>query len=113
MKEVVKLVNMKYGQDTAEIEIIDAYSNMIEIMKDHMDIVDIARKAIESAGVAVAEKPVRGGTDGAQLSFRGLPCPNLGTGGYAYHGPFEHVTVEGMNNAIKTIKYLCANPLNK
>lgn len=110
MKEAVKLIDMKYGEGTAEIEIADAYSNMIEIMKDHMDIVEAARKAMRSAGIEIAEKPVRGGTDGAQLSFRGLPCPNLGTGGYAYHGPYEHITVEGMNNAIKTIKYLCANP---
>ena len=63
-------------------------------------IIDNAKKACENAGVAPLVLPIRGGTDGAQLSFMGLPCPNLGTGGHAYHGPYEHITVEGMDAAV-------------
>ena len=72
---------------------------MLEIIKDHMHLVDNACAACDAAGVETHIKSARGGTDGCQLSFQGLPCPNLGTGGYAYHGPFEHITVEGMDKA--------------
>ena len=69
-------------------------------------------KAIQSIGLELVSNPVRGGTDGAQLSFKGLPCPNLGTGGYGFHGPFEHISVEGMENAIKIIKEIVKNPID-
>ena len=65
---------------------------------------DIAKKAISSVGLEPVSRPVRGGTDGARLSFMGLPCPNLGTGGYGFHGPFEHISVEGMKTAVAVIK---------
>ena len=63
-----------------------------------------AKKAIETVGLTPLSRPVRGGTDGARLSFMGLPCPNLGTGGYGFHGPFEHISVEGMDTAVSVIK---------
>ena len=87
-----------------EVEIKDSYRNMLEKIKPHFHLVETARKAIEKAGLTPEEIPVRGGTDGAVLSWKGLPCPNLGTGGYAFHGPYEHITVEGME---KTVELLC------
>lgn len=68
-----------------------------------MDIVDTAKDVIRSLGREPYTSPVRGGTDGAELSFRGLPCPNLGTGGFGYHGPYEHITAEGMDFVVKVI----------
>ena len=66
-----------------------------------MQLIEYAKKAAENADIVPDVAPIRGGTDGARLSFKGLPCPNLGTGGHAYHGPYEHITVEGMNIAVE------------
>jgi tripeptide aminopeptidase len=77
---------------------------MIDKIRPHMHIVETAKRCISEQGMTPLEIPVRGGTDGAQLSFRGLPCPNLGLGGYGYHGPFEHITAEGMD---KVVNILC------
>jgi tripeptide aminopeptidase len=66
-------------------------------------VVETAKQAILAAGLEPVVKPIRGGTDGARLSFEGLPCPNLGTGGYAFHGPYEHITVEGMDKAVEIL----------
>ena len=68
-----------------------------------MHVIDIVLRAMQESGVPPRVEPIRGGTDGCQLSYQGLPCPNLGTGGYAYHGPFEHITVEGMDLATDMI----------
>ena len=66
--------------------------------------VDLAKQAIASEGLTPLSRPIRGGTDGARLSFMGLPCPNLGTGGYGFHGPYEHISVEGMQTAVRILK---------
>jgi len=97
-------MNQKYGKGTVTLTITHSYSNMLEIIEQHPYTVDIAKQAMKNLGLEPLSAPVRGGTDGARLSFMGLPCPNLGTGGYGFHGPFEHVTVEGMNTAIAIIK---------
>ena len=97
-------MNQKYGNGTVTLTITDSYSNMLEIIEQHPHVVDIAKEAISTVGLEPLSRPVRGGTDGARLSFMGLPCPNLGTGGYGFHGPYEHVTVEGMNTAIQVVK---------
>jgi tripeptide aminopeptidase len=76
---------------------------MIEKIRPHMHLIENARSAMRDAGLIPKEIPVRGGTDGARLSWRGLPCPNLGTGGYAFHGPYEHITAEGMDRAVDVI----------
>ena len=68
-----------------------------------MHLVDHAKEAIRELGMEPDVAPIRGGTDGSQLSFRGLPCPNLGTGGYAFHGPYEHITAEGMDTAVQVM----------
>ena len=114
------------GGSVVELEIRHSYSNMLEVIEKCPEVVDRARNAIETVSDELARTnplafgqpfnrlhpvsdPVRGGTDGAMLSFRGLPCPNLGTGGYGYHGPFEHVTVEAMEAVVKIIKKItCA-----
>ena len=87
-----------------KLTITDSYSNMLEVIEQHPYVVDLAKKAIVNVGLEPLSRPVRGGTDGARLSFMGLPCPNLGTGGYGFHGPFEHISVEGMNTAVSVIK---------
>lgn len=105
---IEKLINEKYGEGTAKLSLKDQYSNMSEVLKDHMDIVELAERAIRRAGIEPVRVPIRGGTDGAQLSFRGLPCPNLGTGGDAFHGPYEHISVEAMEKAVDIILNLVA-----
>lgn len=99
-------MNQKYGAGTVTLTINHSYSNMLEVIEEHPYTVELAKRAIKNVGLEPLSRPVRGGTDGARLSFMGLPCPNLGTGGYGFHGPFEHVTVEGMNTAIEVIKEL-------
>ncbi len=100
---IEKLMNQKWGDGTVKLTISDQYVNMKEIIKDCMHLVDNAVAACETVGVTPLVRPIRGGTDGSQLSFRGLPCPNLGTGGYAYHGPYEHCTIEGMDHSVDVI----------
>ena len=99
-------MNQKYGVGTVSLTISHSYSNMLEVIEEHPYTVELAKQAIKNVGLEPLSRPVRGGTDGARLSFMGLPCPNLGTGGYGFHGPYEHVTVEGMNAAIEIIKEL-------
>jgi len=96
--------NQKYGAGTVSLEISHSYENMLSIIEEHMDIIHLAENAIRSVGLIPVSEPVRGGTDGAQLSFKGLPCPNLGAGGYGFHGPFEHITKEGMELSVKICK---------
>ena len=103
-------MNQKYGSGTVTLEITPSYENMLSVIQDKMYIVDLAREAISSVGLEPVSRPVRGGTDGARLSFMGLPCPNLGTGGYGFHGPYEHISVEGMETAVRIIKAIMSNP---
>lgn len=97
-------MNQKYGMGTVTLTITNSYSNMLEIIEQHPHVVEIAKKAISQTGLEPLSRPVRGGTDGARLSFMGLPCPNLGTGGYGFHGPYEHISVEGMKTAIQVVR---------
>lgn len=97
-------MNRKYGKDTVTLRITNSYSNMLEVIEKHKYIVTIAEKAITKAGLTPLSRPIRGGTDGGRLSFMGLPCPNLGTGGYGFHGPYEHISVEGMETAVQIIR---------
>lgn len=110
---ITEKLNQKYHADTVTLKLDDTYFNMLEIIKQHPYVVERAKEAIQKVGLTLTSNPVRGGTDGSSLSFRGLPCPNLGTGGYGFHGPFEHITVEGMENAIKIIKEIVSNPIEK
>ena len=104
LREIAALMNEKYGEGKVEVEITQSYRNMREVIEPCYHLIDRALKATKAAGVEPDTTPIRGGTDGARLSFKGLPCPNLGTGGYAFHGVYEHITVEGMDLAVKIVK---------
>lgn len=104
LRGIEQKMNEKYHADTVKLNIQYSYSNMLEVIEKNEYVVAIAKKAIKNVGPEPVSRPVRGGTDGARLSFMGLPCPNLGTGGYGFHGPFEHISVEGMDTAVSVIK---------
>lgn len=105
--------NSKYGNDTVTINTSISYNNMLSIIEKHMYVVDLAKDAIKSVGLDPISRPVRGGTDGAMLSFKGLPCPNLGTGGYGFHGPFEHIAIESMQTVVKILVEIAKHPVKK
>lgn len=103
LRHIEKILNEKYGAGTVTLKIRQQYRNMAEKLEPCMHLIDFAKEAIGELGLEPDISPVRGGTDGAQLSYRGLPCPNLGTGGYAYHGPYEHITAEGMDTVVQVM----------
>ena len=103
MQHIAAILNEKYGEGTVELAIHDSYFNMLEKSRPHFHLIENARKAVEAAGLTPVEPPVRGGTDGATLSYKGLPCPNLGTGGFNFHGPFECITIEKMDKAVEIL----------
>lgn len=103
MRRIAAELNEKYGDGTVELVIEESYRNMAEMIKPQFHLIENAKKASLQAGVEPKVLPIRGGTDGARLSFMGLPCPNIGTGGFACHGPYEHITVEGMDIIVNTL----------
>ena len=107
MQTIVEQVNRRYGKGTATLQLSDQYYNMCEKLEDKMYIIDIARQAIKEAGVTPKVQPIRGGTDGAQLSFRGLPCPNIFAGGINFHGPYEFLPIPSMQKAMQTVVNIC------
>lgn len=102
--EITELMNKRYGEGTVELTITQSYRNMREQIEPCLFLIEFAKEATEAAGVVPDIAPIRGGTDGARLSFKGLPCPNLGTGGYAFHGEYEHITVEAMDLVVGITK---------
>lgn len=96
-------MNEKYGQGTVDLVMKDSYYNMKEKLKDHMYLIDIAKDAMDELWIAPVIEPVRGGTDGARLSYMGLPCPNLCTGGHNFHGKFEYIPVQSMETVTKLL----------
>lgn len=103
MKSLAKKVNETFGDGVCNIVIMDQYYNMLEQIRPHMHIITRAKEAMIEAGVTPKVQPIRGGTDGAQLSFMGLPCPNIFTGAVDFHGPNEHISIRTMEKAVKTI----------
>ena len=103
MEKCVAFINEKYGEGTATVEIKHQYYNMRKVVEPHYHIVEIARKAMEMEGIVPDVKPIRGGTDGANLSFMGLPCPNIFAGGHNFHGKMEFVPLESIEKASKVI----------
>ena len=103
MEHIAACLNDRYGAGTVELDIHDSYYNMLEKIQPHFHLVENARKAIRTAGLEPIETPVRGGTDGATLSYMGLPCPNLGTGGFNFHGPCECITAEKMDQCTEIL----------
>ncbi len=104
LRQIADEMNKKYGEGKVEVEITESYRNMREMVEPCYQLVEYALAATKAAGVEPDVAPIRGGTDGARLSFKGLPCPNLGTGGYAFHGVYEHITIEGMDLAVNIVK---------
>ncbi len=103
MQRLVDKINAEFGNGTATIELKDQYYNMKEQIEPVMHVVDLAYKAMEMAEIEPKVKPIRGGTDGAQLSFKGLPCPNLFAGGHNFHGRYEFVPIQSMHKAKEVI----------
>ena len=103
IKNIIALLNLKYS-NAISAEFSDTYYNMKEMLKPHPEIKALVLRAMEEIGVAPKVKPVRGGTDGAQLSFRGLPCPNIFTGGMNYHGIYEYVSINDMMKSVELIQ---------
>ena len=108
VESCVKAMNEKYGEGTVECAINDQYYNMKEKIDPNMHVIDIVLQAMQESGVAPKVEPIRGGTDGAQLSFKGLPCPNIFAGGLYFHGPHETVSIQVMEKAVDVIVRICA-----
>ena len=103
MRDIADYMNHKYGEGTVELDITYSYFNMKEKIIPHMHLIDNAKEAFRQCGVEPITVPIRGGTDGARLSFKGLPCPNISTGGHNFHGRFEYVPVESMDKMTETL----------
>ena len=106
MRHAAKVINERYGKEVVALELKDTYYNMAEKIAPHMHLIDNAKKAAEMAGMKPFLEPVRGGTDGCRLSEMGMPTPNLCTGGFAYHGKFEHIAMESMERCAKMVELL-------
>ena len=107
IEECVRKMQEKYGEDIIKVDIKDQYYNMKEKIDPNMHVIDIVLKAMQESGVTPKVEPIRGGTDGAQLSFRGLPCPNIFAGGVNFHGPYEFVSIQVMEKAVEVITKIC------
>ena len=112
-KDIAEFLNKKYGYQIVEVSITESYLNMKEALKDHMFIVEQALAAIKENGLAAYCSPIRGGTDGARLTFKGLPCPNLGTGGFNYHGPYEYCSLTMMEKQVQILLHILKNTASK
>ena len=107
IKKQAILMNQKYGEGTVSIIVNDQYYNMKEKIDPNMHVIDIVLKAMQACDVPPRVEPIRGGTDGAQLSFKGLPCPNIFAGGVNFHGPYEFVSIQVMEKAMQVIVKIC------
>ncbi len=105
--DVVDKINEEYGSNTVELNLYDEYFNMKEKVDEHPHVIELAKKAYDAADVIPLIVPIRGGTDGARLSFMGLPCPNIFTGGHNFHGPYEYIAVESMEKTVEVIVNIC------
>lgn len=99
-------LNDKYGEGTVDAQIQDSYYNMREIIEQHPEILERAKRAMEAVGAKVLMNPIRGGTDGARLSYKGLPCPNLSTGGHNFHGRFEYIPIPSMEKMVEVLLHI-------
>lgn len=107
--DIAEFLNKKYGYQIIDLTITESYLNMKEALKDHMFIVEQALAAIKENGLDAYCSPIRGGTDGARLTFMGLPCPNLGTGGFNYHGPYEYCSLTMMEKQVEILLHILKN----
>ena len=107
IRQCAERLNEQYGEGTVSVDMADQYYNMKEKIDPQMHVIDLVLHAMQAVGVAPKVKPIRGGTDGAQLSFRGLPCPNIFAGGVNFHGPYEFVSIQSMERAMQVIVKIC------
>lgn len=106
LRRICQYLNDKHGEGTATITIQEQYRNMLAVIKDKMFLIKNAREACGEVGITAVDKPVRGGTLGSKLSFMGIPCPNIGSGGACFHGPYEYIFAEDMDKMVKAIVHL-------
>ena len=111
--DIAEFLNKKYGYQIIDLTITESYLNMKEALKDHMFIVEQALAAIKENGLDAYCSPIRGGTDGARLTFMGLPCPNLGTGGFNYHGPYEYCSLTMMEKQVQILLHILKSTASK
>lgn len=104
--QIARILNEKYGEKSVSVVLKEQYRNMLEVMEKYPFLVEIAKEAIRSVGLEPETKPIRGGTDGARLCFMGLPCPNIGYGGYNAHGEREYADVEGLKNSVGIVLHI-------
>ena len=109
VQRITDYMNLKWGEGTFACEVKDSYRNMKEMLEPRMDIVDKAEAAFRACGVEPIKTPIRGGTDGARLSYMGLLCPNLSTGGYNFHGRKELITVQAMEKMVEVLESIVCN----
>lgn len=109
MKKITEILNFKYGDGTVNLTLEDTYYNMREIVEPHMELIEIAKKSMEELGVAPKIIPIRGGTDGARLSYKGIPTPNIGVGGFNYHGRYEYIPVSSLEKVTEIIINIIKN----
>ena len=103
VSRIMNCMNEEYDYEAVHVSIVDSDFNMYEKIKDRMDIIDLAKKAITNVGLTPFTDPIRGGTDGARLTYEGLLCPNLGTGGYQFHGRYEFASIPQMKKAVEVL----------
>ena len=106
IRHAAKVLNERYGREVVTVSLRDTYYNMADVLRDHMELVENAKRAAQQAGMTPYTEPVRGGTDGCRLSYMGLPTPNLCTGGFAFHGKYEHIAAESMDRCAKMAELL-------
>ena len=110
-KRIADYLNKKYPKNTITLQITDSYANMRQIIEQNMNIIELVKKSMEEIGLQPASAAIRGGTDGARLTYEGLPCPNLGTGGYNYHGKYEYVSINEMEKSVALLLKIVENSL--
>ena len=103
MEQAVAYLNAKYGSNTVELTLKDSYYNMLEKIKPHFELIETAKEAMGELDIQPIIRPIRGGTDGARLSFKGLPCPNLCTGGHNFHGRYEYICIQSMEKIVELL----------
>lgn len=110
-KRIADYLNKKYPENTITLQITDSYANMRQIIEQNMNIIELVKKSMEEIGLQPASAAIRGGTDGVRLTYEGLPCPNLGTGGYNYHGKYEYVSINEMEKSVALLLKIVENSL--
>lgn len=110
-QQIAEYLNKKYNRDIVKLNITDSYANMLTIIEKDLSIINLVKKSMKDIGIEPTSNAIRGGTDGARLTYEGLPCPNLGTGGYNYHGKFEFVSIDEMNQSVALLLKIVENSM--